>query len=189
MPFPFENRRVNSNIKTSVLFQIHGMQDYYLAVTFRYPSKTWNGAVPIVSKYQGIEIPQTVDDVISWVHKCYIELDPAKYGMWQNAQRHFWEEKEAFDTQAVFDALNGTENTTKWQCRKCGPVPACNPQPAARIKALKQMGYYIATMKLDCGTCGGKQFFDILIRLVLQFATPGRQRKKIFYFCQLAESH
>lgn len=23
---------------------------------------------------------------------------------------------------------------TKWQCRKCGPVPQANPQPAARIK-------------------------------------------------------
>ena len=27
------------------------------------------------------------------------------------------------------------------------------------------MGYYIATSKRECATCGGKQFFDLLIRL------------------------
>ena len=42
--------------------------------------------------------------------------------------------RQAFDTQAVFDALNGNDVMTKWQCRKCGPVPQANPQPAARIK-------------------------------------------------------
>ena len=54
---------------------------------------------------------------------------------------------------------------TKWQCRKCGPVPQANPQPAARIKKLRESGYYIATMKKDCPTCGKKEFYDLLIRL------------------------
>lgn len=94
-----------------------------------------------------------------------MELDPGKNQVWQNEQRQFWENRQAFDTQAVFDALNGTESLTKWQCRKCGPVPQSNPQPAARIKALKQRGYYIATIKRECATCGGKQYFDLLIRL------------------------
>ena len=165
MAYPFENKRFNANVKTGELFQIHGMQDYYLGVTFRYTAKTWNGAIPIKSKYQGTNIPLTLDDVKSWTLYCYTELDPGKNQVWQNAQRQFWEKKQAFDTQAVFDALNGTESLTKWQCRKCGPVPQSNPQPAARIKALKQMGYYIATIKRECATCGGKQFFDLLIRL------------------------
>ena len=107
----------------------------------------------------GTDIPLTKDDVKAWVLDCYTELDPGKNALWQNAQRQFWESKQAYDTQAVFDALNGTDVLTKWQCRKCGSVPQSNPQPAARIKALKQMGYYIATIKMDCGTCGGKQFF------------------------------
>ncbi len=163
--YPFENMKINANVKIGTRFQIYGMQDYYLWVTFRYPTKTWNGCIPITSKYQGTDIPLTADDVKSWVLRCYTELDPGKNALWQNEQRQFWENKQAFDTQAVFDALNGTDVLTKWQCRKCGPVPQSNPQPAARIKALKQMGYYIATMKMDCATCGGKQFFDLLIRM------------------------
>lgn len=157
--------KISANIRTASLFQIYGMQDYYLSVTFRYTAKTWNGCVPIKSKYQGIDIPLTEDDVKSWVLQCYTEIDPGKNAVWQNSQRQFWENKQAFDTQAVFDALNGADVLTRWQCRKCGPVPQSNPQPAARIKALKQMGYYIATIKQDCATCGGKQFFDLLIRL------------------------
>ncbi len=165
MAYPFENKRINPNVKTGELFQIHGMQDYYLGVTFRYTAKTWNGAIPIKSKYQGTDIPLTLADVKNWTLQCYAELDPGKNQVWQNEQRQFWENRQAFDTQAVFDALNGMESLTKWQCRKCGPVPQSNPQPAARIKALKQMGYYIATVKRECATCGGKQYFDLLIRL------------------------
>ena len=165
MPYGFENKKIDTNIRTGSLFQIHGMTDYYLGVTFRYHAKTWNGAVPIISKYQGIEIPMTDDDVIDWVKNCYVELDPAKNGVWQNQQRVYWDNRQSYDTRAVFDALNGTEPMTRWECRKCGPVPQCNPQPAARIKALKQAGFFIATMKRDCATCGGKQFFDLLIRL------------------------
>lgn len=165
MAYPFENIKINSNVKTNEFFQISGMSDYYLGVTFKYLAKVWNGCIPIKSKYQGIDIPLTLVDVKSWVLECYNELDPGKNGIWQNEQRQFWDNKRAYDTQSVFDALNGTDVITKWHCRKCGPAPQCNPQSAARIKALKQMGYYIAKIKMDCATCGKKQFFDLLIRL------------------------
>ena len=78
MAYPFENQKFNSNVKTGNLFRIHGMQDYYLGVTFRYTAKTWNGAIPIKSKYQGTDIPLTLDDVKSWTLQCYTELDPGK---------------------------------------------------------------------------------------------------------------
>ena len=78
MAYPFENCRINPNVRTGTMFQIHGMQDYYINVTFRYPAKTWNGCVPIKSKYQGTDIPLTADDVKAWVLDCYIELDPGK---------------------------------------------------------------------------------------------------------------
>ena len=89
--YPFENIRINANIKTGELFQIYGMQDYYLSVTFRYTGKTWNGCVPIKSKYQGTDIPLTLDDVKDWVLSCYTELDPGRNQLWQNSQRQFWE--------------------------------------------------------------------------------------------------
>ena len=165
MSYDFENKRINANVRTGELFQIHGMQDYYLSVTFRYHAKTWNGCVPIKSKYQGTDIPLTYEDVKEWVLQCYTELDPGRNDVWQNEQRHYWENRQAFDTQAVFDALNGNDVMTKWQCRKCGPVPQANPQAGARIKKLRESGYYIATMKKDCPTCGKKEFYDLLIRL------------------------
>ena len=165
MAYSFENKKINSDIKTGEYFKLHGMEDYYLLVTFRYPSRTWNGCVPIKAKYQGIDIPLNKEDVFDWVSKCYSELDPGKNTLWQDEQRRYWGEKEAYDTQAVFDALNGAETLTKWQCRKCGPVPQANPQAGARIKTLRQFGYYIATMKRVCPTCGGMQFFDLLVRL------------------------
>lgn len=53
MPYPFENKRVNANVVTSNLFRLHGMEDYYLSVVFRYTARTWNGCIPIKAKYQG----------------------------------------------------------------------------------------------------------------------------------------
>lgn len=170
MVYKFENKKINANIKTGEFFRLHGMEDYYLLVTFKYPSRIWNGCVPIKAKYQGVDVPLHDDDVCDWVLKCYEELDPGKNNLWQDSQRKYWAEREAYDTQAVFDALNGDDCLTKWQCRKCGPVPQANPQAGARIKTLRQYGYYIATMKRDCPTCGKKQFFDLLVRLTRRAA-------------------
>lgn len=147
------------------LFRIDKMEDYYLSVRFTYHGYIWNGAVPIKAKYQGVDIPLTKDDVFEWTKSCYEALDPGKYSVWQSQQNAFWDEKGAEDTHLVFEALNGNEPVTKWLCRKCGPVPKVNPQPAARIKKLKEYGYHIATIKMECGTCGRKQYFDLLIRL------------------------
>lgn len=165
MSYDFENKTINRNIKTSNLFKIDKMEDYYLAVRFTYRGYIWNGAVPIKAKYQGVDIPLTKDDVFEWTQSCYEALDPGNYRVWQTNQIEFWDSINAEDTHLVFDALNGTEPTTKWLCRKCGPVPKVNPQAGARIKKLKEYGYHIATVKMECSVCGKKQFFDLLIRL------------------------
>ena len=165
MAYSFENTKINPRIRTGNLYNIHGMQDAYMDVVFRYHKKSWNGSIPIVSKYQGLNIPLVHDDVITWVAYCYNEVDPGKNVLWQNNQKEYWAGQNAYDTQSVFEALNGLNDLTNWQCRKCGPVPQTNPQSAARIKSLKQRGYYIATKKMDCASCGNMQFFDLLIRL------------------------
>ena len=186
MSYDFENKTVNKKIKTSNLFKIDKMEDYYLAIKFTYRGCIWNGAIPIKAKYQGVDIPLPKDDVFEWAQYCYEELDPGKYNVWQTQQTVFWDKKNAEDTHLVFDALNGTEHTTKWLCRKCGPVPKVNPQAGARIKKLKEYGYHIATVKKECCTCGRKQFFDLLIRLPRhpadnqkRFSIPVALRNKI----------
>lgn len=163
--YPFENMRINADVRTTVMFQVPKMEDYYLGVVFRYTRTTWNGCIPLQAKYEGISIPPTKEDVTAWVLQCYADLDPGKNIMWQNSQRTFWQQKQAYDTQAVFEALNGQDSTTKWLCRKCGPVPQVNPQSGARIRALRMMGYYIATQKMLCPTCGKNTDFDLLVRL------------------------
>lgn len=175
MAYSFENNRINSNIKTGNLFKIPKMEDYYLYVLFKYTTQNWNGCIPIKSKYHGLDIPLTKDDVKNWVIKCYEELDPGKNTVWQDAQRQFWDTKDAADTQNVFEALNSTESLTRWQCRKCGPVPKCNPQPGARIKSLRQMGYFIATTLMPCATCGRQESFDLLVRLPRQAANNDKR--------------
>ena len=165
MAYPFENKTINQNIKTLALFQIEKMEDLYLQVRFKYQRVVWNGAIPIRAKYQGVNVPLTNEDVFDWAKTCYDALDPAKFRLWRKDQEDYCKTKQSEDTRLVFDALNGTEETTKWLCRKCGPVPQVNPQAGARIRSLRQMGYHIATMKLICQSCGNKQHFDILIRL------------------------
>ena len=170
MSYEFENTKISPDVRTGSIFQIRGMSDYYLHVTFRYHTKVWYGCIPIKSKYQGTDIPLTDEDVKKWLIYCYEAIDPGKHSTWQNEQRNFWNNKHSYATRAVFEALDGKDDLTKWLCRKCGPVPVVNPQPAARIKSLKQMGYFIATIYADCQTCGGKQFFDLLLRLPRQAA-------------------
>ena len=165
MNYAFENVKITADIKTGTVFQVPKMEDYYLGVFFRYTRISWNGCIPLQAKYEGIAIPTTVPDVKAWVLKCYKDLDPANNAQWQNDQRQFWERKQAYDTQAVFEALNGSDSTTKWLCRKCGPVPRVNPQSGARIRELRILGYYVATCKKMCPTCGKSTYFDLLVRL------------------------
>lgn len=164
----FEKKKVNgkNDIKTGELFKLHGMDDYYLDVIFRYKGlPPWNGCIPIKSKYHGVNINQNKDDVFEWVEQCYNELNPTNVGTWNKEQDKYWEKINSVDTRAVFDVLNGDKSTTSWMCRKCGGVQAVNPQAAARIKNLKERGYFIATKKIMCPNCGSSQFHDILIRL------------------------
>lgn len=165
MAYPFENRQIDANIRTLDLFSPPKMEDKYLAVRFRYKGVAWNGAVPIKAKYQGTDVPLTLEDVEAWVKECYAALDPANYQSWRSEQEEYWKASGSEDTQLVFDELNGTSATTQWLCRKCGPVPGVNPQPGARIKSLRQKGYFIASRVLYCSACGSKQHHDLLIRL------------------------
>ena len=71
MAYPFENKIINPNIRTLSLFQIEKMEDLYLQVRFKYQRVVWNGAVPIVAKYQGVNVPLTQDDVFDWHNYIY----------------------------------------------------------------------------------------------------------------------
>lgn len=164
----YENKKFNSNIYLGNQFKVPAMEDYFLEVRFKYPTGTWAGCIPIKSRYQGIDIPQNKIDVFQYAEKCYSQLNPNNFTQWNSEQQEYWKNLDASDTEVVFNALNPNSQFTYWQCRKCGPVPQVNPQPAARIKNLKVKGYIIASRKMDCPSCGKKQTFDLLIRLPRQ---------------------
>lgn len=161
----YENKKVNNNITLGKQFKVPAMEDYFIEVRFKYPIGTWSGCIPIISRYQGINIPQNKVDVFAHAEQCYSALHPNNYSNWNTQQLEYWRNLDASDTEVVFNALNPNSPFTNWQCRKCGPVPQVNPQPAARIKNLKIKGYVIASRKMDCPSCGKKQTFDLLIRL------------------------
>ena len=170
MSEPFTKQRVNSFIVLGNILHIDKMQDIFLEVTFRYHTNIWNGAIPLFAKYQGVKVTLTKTDVYDWAGHCYAELDPGRCEVWQKEQNQFWEGKNAYSTQTVFNALNGKDVATKWLCRICGPVPKVNPQSAARIKKLKQYGYCVATKRQHCTNCGKDTHHDLLVRLSRQAA-------------------
>lgn len=161
----YENKKVNNNISLLKQFKVPAMEDYFLEVRFKYPTGTWSGCIPITSRYQGIHIPQNKVDVFHHAELCYSQLHPNNFNSWNSDQQEYWRNLDSPDTEVVFNALNPNSPFTNWQCRKCGPVPQVNPQPAARIKNLKVKGYIIASCKKDCPSCGNKQTFDLLVRL------------------------
>lgn len=176
MIYCFEDKAISNGIRSGKVFQVSHTTDLYLDVSFVYESGRWNGAVPLKARYQGVDISLTEDDVFAWAKQCYEKVDPAHEAVWQEAQQEYWADSAAHDTKMVFNALNAPGSPSQWHCRKCGPVPQCNPQPAARIRDLKKMGYFIATKKMDCPNCGGKQCFDILVRLPRQASGCDRRQ-------------
>ncbi|WP_270357803.1 hypothetical protein [Adlercreutzia equolifaciens] len=174
----FENTQVNKSIKTGKVFRVPKTMDQYLEVTFRYPGVIWRGAIPIRTDYQGTNIPLDYEDVCDWIEKCYELLDPGCAQIWTKEQEAFWDERNSDETRLVFEALNDVGKMTEWHCRKCGPVPSVNPQAASRIRAIKQNGFYIASMQKECANCGKKETFDLLIRLPRN-ASNSKQRSPI----------
>lgn len=133
MPHPFENHRFSPKARSLDLFQIHGMEDYYLGVVFQYSRTSWNGCIPLIPKYRGVEVPFTMEDVEDWVLKCYANLDPSNNTAWQNAQRSFWLNANASETENVFDALNGmVELNLSLSGSAENVVPSLNAIPSLR---------------------------------------------------------
>ena len=64
MPYAFENNKIDEKIRLGELYKISKTTDYYLDVSFKYDTLTWNGSIPIKSIYNGLDIPLTLDKVV-----------------------------------------------------------------------------------------------------------------------------
>lgn len=134
--------------------------DEYREVKFVYDNEVWEGCIPVKLEKQGMEFSD--EELNELLEDFYKALDPDRKSEWIAASDRKWKAgKERDQTYKVLKALY----SGKWECRVCGPVPSVNPQPSARLTALRHKGYIIGCKRKHCPTCDKKQMHDILIML------------------------
>lgn len=135
--------------------------------------RLWSGAFPKYLKFQGLDLTEIEfnEKVELWA----TQVDPILSPSWINESDKKWTKKDTNKTYRVLESLYSGE----WECRVCGPVPKVNPQPAARIKALKQKGYTICSKRKKCDICEKKTMHDILIMISLFDETSYTVRSSI----------
>ena len=134
--------------------------DVFMEVEFEYGSQTWKGLLPKFLKFQGLDLSE--EDFYNSVEDSYDKLDPANRQKWITDSDAEWSvSQKQTQTYKVLKALY----SGNWECRVCGPVPAENPQPAARLGALKKQCYIIGSKRRQCSSCSKKTMHDILVML------------------------
>ncbi|KAB7725303.1 hypothetical protein F5984_26270 [Rudanella paleaurantiibacter] len=148
----------NDKILITGEFTAEKTNDVFKSVVFIYDDIVWEGAIPKYLERQGIVMSD--EEISERIPTFYENLNPINRSKWIAESDSQWADKES-QTYKVLNALYSGE----WECRVHGPVPEVNPQPAARLKALKTMGYVIGSQRRECKHCGGRAMHDILIML------------------------
>lgn len=154
------NRNVNENIVLLSEFTQEKMEDRFIEVIFNYENTRWHGVLPIFILYQGFEITDD-KDLDNFAINAYELLHPKNRNNWLNDSEKYWSDKQHGPTYNVLKALE----SGNWECRVCGPVPQVNPQPSARLRDLKKMGYIISSKRTHCYCCNKTTMHDILVLL------------------------
>jgi len=163
-----------NNVKLNGEFTPEKTEDLWLQVEIINSDENpsiWNGCIPLFLRKQGVEY--SVNELIEKMNDSWIrELHPRSRSFWIKESDKKWNGK-INQTYKVLRALYSGE----WECRVCGPVPQVNPQPAARIRALKEdWGYYIASKKRYCAKCDRKIMHDLLVMLNESLVNGAQER-------------
>ena len=88
----------------------------YVHVRFTYPTKTWDGWVPVEYRRTGVSI-KTKDELYTHLNDVYEQMNPANYKEWLKDQEKYWSEEKAgvATTKGFFDSLA----RGGWQCVEC----------------------------------------------------------------------
>lgn len=154
------NYWLNDNILVRDVYKLEKMEDVFADVIFKYDDYMWHGAIPVLMIYQGFKINNQEEFEI-FLTKAYTHLDPSIKNDWDKDKTKYWSSLKKGPTYDVLNALN----SGKWECRVCGPVPNANPQPSARLRDLKKMGYTIASKRIACSNCNKSTMHDILVKI------------------------
>jgi len=169
------NRKINENILLKNIFTQEKMEDKYIEVVFIYRSSIWNGVLPIFLVYQGFQISDDAK-LDEFALNSYTLLDSINKVGWLKSREDLWTDKQKGPTYKVLKALE----SGIWECRVCGPVPEVNPQPSARLRDLKKMGYVISSKRIQCNNCCKSTMHDILVLLsLLDIESAGKVRTSI----------
>jgi hypothetical protein len=131
----------------------------YVHVIFKYPTKIWDGWVPVEYRRTGVSI-KTDDELFNYLNEIYEQMKPENYNAWLKNQEKYWAEEKsgATTTKGFFDSLA----KGGWQCVEC-TLPK-NPNWARRIQDLKEFGYTLSTdTKRYCPNCKANKTHLILL--------------------------
>lgn len=95
-------------------------------------------AVPVVYRRTGLDL-RTDEEIAAHLEAIYEQMHPDKWEAWRNDQKASWEGDRGGVTKAFFEIL---ASDVRWFESKDFPD---NDNPKARIKAIKDRGYTIAT--------------------------------------------
>jgi hypothetical protein len=130
-------------------------------VEFTYPEKelSWSGAVPTEYRRTGVKA-KSEEDRQEILEQAYNAMDPNNKERWERKQLEHWSDRREGDTKTLFFKLWHCG----WTCIGCA-LPG-NPNSAARLKAVKDDGYTIATRPSHtCKKCGPRRTKVIMLRL------------------------
>jgi hypothetical protein len=167
------NNEITENKNSQLIrkFIAEKTSDHYWEVKFLYGSKEWNGAIPVMLRYQGYDASSK--DACELIEHFHSQLDFLMRENWKKEALKKWDDQKT-QTYKVFEALLSGE----WECRVCGPVPKVNPQAASRIRDIKKKGFIIASKRISCGECNKTQMHDLLIMASLPDAIANPELRK-----------
>lgn len=151
--------KINSKIQIDDEFFVgEKTSDVFKEVVFHYDKEVWHGVLPKLLVKQGLDLGEA--DFNDSLEGNYELLNPQNRKKWIEDSDAKWRKKDSETYKVLLALYSG-----KWECRVCGPVPKVNPQPAARLGALKKLGYIIGSKRRACNVCNKKTMHDILIML------------------------
>lgn len=146
--------------------------DKFIEVTIFYDDHTWSGVLPLQLRIQGFNI--TIEQLKSQSKTLCDQIHKSNHKKWLDDHIQEWKNQES-QTYKVFEALLSHQ----WECRGCGPVPKVNPQPAARIKAIKQKNFVVGSKRKICEACQSTQMHDVLVPIIIPKNEDQNYRKPI----------
>jgi hypothetical protein len=132
--------------------------DVFKEVEFTYGKIKWVGVLPKQLVKQGLELSE--QEFENQLEENFQLLNPKNKKTWIKESDKKWPSKNSETYKVLYALYSG-----QWECRVCGPVPKVNPQPAARLGALKKKCYIIVYKMRSCSICSKKTMHDILIML------------------------